>query len=98
MASSSRATPSVRFSGPPSEQEPLLQHASIPDALEQPQELPVEGETESKGTDGLSLKLTSVMYSWFAVGVNTASIGVSENAQSLGLIELTTITRHCFHW
>jgi hypothetical protein len=77
MASSPRAAPSVRLSGPPSEQEPLLQHASVPDALEQPQELPVEEVSQPKGGDVLTLKLPSVMYSWFAVGVNTASIGVS---------------------
>jgi len=80
------ALEAARFSRRPSEQKPLLQHASVPDALEQSQDPPLGEAGESKGAETFALKLPAVMYSWFTVGVNTASIGVSGNSLSLDFI------------
>ncbi|KAK4935021.1 hypothetical protein LTR10_023833 [Elasticomyces elasticus] len=65
----------ARFPRRPSEQEPLLQNASVPDALGQSQDTALAEVGETKRAESLALKLPAVMYSWFTVGVNTASIG-----------------------
>ncbi|KAI1629282.1 major facilitator superfamily domain-containing protein [Exophiala viscosa] len=75
MSFISWALEAARFGRRPSEQEPLLQHASVPDALEQAQEPPLGKAGATKDGEGFALKLPAVMYSWFAVGINTASIG-----------------------
>ena len=89
MSFISWALETATFSRRPSEQEPLLQHASIPDALEESREPPLGEAGESKVVESFALKLPAVMYSWFTVGINTASIGVSGNHLSSHFTLLT---------
>ena len=93
MSFISWALESARFGRRPSEQEPLLQHASVPDALEQAQQPPLGKAGATKDGEGFALKLPAVMYSWFAVGINTASIGVSGNSLSLDFTLLTALCK-----